>query len=72
MPLHCISEIPMLPTLRQRSAIDSLREPAISQIDNGDVMAGNIVGLDFELLPVFDAVMSERSVSRAAHRVSMT
>jgi hypothetical protein len=63
----------MLPTLRQRSAIDSLREPAISQIDNGDGDVGwNIVGLDLELLPVFDAVMSERNVSRAAHRVGMT
>jgi len=35
-------------------------------------MAGNIAGLDLNLLLVFDAVMSERSVSRAAHRLGMT
>ena len=49
-------------------------KPTISQIDSGDgdIMKQNIAGLDLNLLRVFDAVMSERNVSRAAHRTGMT
>jgi DNA-binding transcriptional LysR family regulator len=35
-------------------------------------MTGNIAGLNLNLLLVFDAVMSERNVSRAARRTGMT
>lgn len=46
----------------------------ISQIDSpyGDIMPVNIAAFDMNLLVVFDAVMNEKSVSRAARRIGMS
>jgi DNA-binding transcriptional LysR family regulator len=45
-----------------------------SQIDscNGDIMPVNISAVDLKLLVVFDAVMNEKSVSKAAVRIGMS